>query len=211
MTYDPTTPVDLVFGKIDDLLMYGDFASCLFTATQAITKGHHILNNCENVYNDYLPLWNRIPETQKTWNRFKTHFCQAYTELEATTGQRNNQDGLRDVNFQSQIQQSHLQLQLPSPTANVILRHNMSDSNLAVFIHAAAGCPTKATFIAAIQNGNFTTWPGLNTSLIAKHLLPSIATGKGHMKQEQQRLQSTRLESPITPDLPSSEDSIVQE
>jgi len=27
MTYDPTTPVDLVFGKIDDLLMYGDFAN----------------------------------------------------------------------------------------------------------------------------------------------------------------------------------------
>ena len=31
------------------------------------------------------------------------------------------------------------------------------------------------------------------------------------MKQEQQRLQSTRFESPITPDLPSSEDNIVQE
>ena len=129
----------------------------------------------------------------------------------ALTGQRNNQDGLWDVNFQSKIQQSHPQLQLPSPTANVILRHNMSDSNLAAFLHAAAGCPTKATFIAAIQNGNFTTWPGLTTSLIAKHLLPSIATGKGHMKQEQQRLQSTRLESPITPDLPYSEDNIVQE
>ena len=47
MTYDPTTPVDLVFGKIDDLLMYGDFKNCPSTATQAITKGYHILNNCE--------------------------------------------------------------------------------------------------------------------------------------------------------------------
>ena len=75
----------------------------------------------------------------------------------------------------------------------------MSDSNLAAFLHAAAGGPTKATVLAAIQNGNFTMWPGLTPSLIAKHLLPSIATGKGHMKQEQQRLQSTRLESTITP------------
>ena len=129
----------------------------------------------------------------------------------AIIGQRNRQDGLWDVNFQSKLQQSHPQLQLPSPTANVILRHNMSDSNLAAFLHATAGCPTKTTFIAAIQNGNFTTWPGLTTSLIAKHLLPTIATGKGHMKQEQQRLKSTRLESPIIPDLPSSEDNIVQE
>ena len=64
--------------------MYGDFANCPFTATQAITKGHHILNNCGNIYDDYLRSWNRIPDTQKTWNRFKTHFRQAYTELEAT-------------------------------------------------------------------------------------------------------------------------------
>jgi len=103
----------------------------------------------------------------------------------AITGQRNKQDGLWDVNFQSQIQQSRLQLQLPSPNANVILRHNMSDSNVAAFLHTAAGCPTKATFIVAIQNGNFTTWPGLTTSL--------IATGKCHMKQEQQRLKSNQI------------------
>jgi len=52
----------------------------------------------------------------------------------ALTGQRNNQDGLWDVNFQSPIQQSQPQLHSPSPTANVILRRNMSDSNLAAFL-----------------------------------------------------------------------------
>ena len=84
MTYDPTTPVDLVVDKIDNLLMYGDFANCPFTATQAITKGYHILNNCGNIYNDYLPPWNRIHDNQKTWDHFKTHFLQVYNELEAT-------------------------------------------------------------------------------------------------------------------------------
>jgi len=54
MAYDPPTPVDLVFGKIDDLLMYGEFANCSYTATQAITKGYHILNNCGSIYNDYI-------------------------------------------------------------------------------------------------------------------------------------------------------------
>jgi len=88
ITYDPTTPVDLVFGKIDDLVMYGEFASCPYTATQAITKGYHILNNCCNIYNDYIRSWNRIQPDQKTWNqtwnRFKNHFRKAYNELEAT-------------------------------------------------------------------------------------------------------------------------------
>jgi len=28
ITYDPTTPVDLEFDKIDDLFMFGEFAQC---------------------------------------------------------------------------------------------------------------------------------------------------------------------------------------
>ena len=84
MAYDPPTPVDLVFGKIDDLVMYGEFANCPYTATLAITKGYHILNNCGNIHNDYIRSWNRIQPNQKTWNRFKNHFRQAYNKLEAT-------------------------------------------------------------------------------------------------------------------------------
>lgn len=33
MTYDPTTPIDLVFGKIDDLLMYIEFSRCAYCAS----------------------------------------------------------------------------------------------------------------------------------------------------------------------------------
>ena len=103
LTYDPTTPVDLIFGKIDDLLMYGDFANCPFTATQAITKGYHILNNCGNIYNDYLRSWNRIPDNQKTWDRFKTHFRQAYNELEATNALNIGDLGFGAANIMNEV------------------------------------------------------------------------------------------------------------
>ena len=103
MTYDPTTPVDLVFSKIDDLLMYGEFANCPFTATQAITKGYHILNNCGNIYNDYLRSWNRITDNQKTWDRFKTHFRQAYNELEATNALNISDLGYGTANVMKEV------------------------------------------------------------------------------------------------------------
>jgi len=56
-----------------------------------------------------------------------------------------SRDGLRDINFQCPIQQFQPQLQSPSPTANVILKHNIP-----AFFHATAGCPTKATFMKAM-------------------------------------------------------------
>ena len=50
------------------------------------------------------------------------------------------------------------------------------------YFHAAAGFPTKETFLEAVRAGNFTTWPGLTTTLIAKHFPDSDETQKGHMK-----------------------------
>ena len=90
----------------------------------------------------------------------------------------------------------------PAPSANVILKFDKPKSTLADYFHAAVGSPTKSSFINAINNGNFTTWPGLTTDLISKHLLPSIPTTKGHMKQEQQHLRSTRPIIKVEPEPP---------
>ena len=38
------------------------------------------------------------------------------------------------------------------------------------------------TFISEINNGSFSTWPGLKAELISKHLPKSLATAKGHNK-----------------------------
>ncbi len=77
------------------------------------------------------------------------------------------------------------------PTANALLRYDKSKSELAEYFHACCGSPTKSTFLQAIKQGNFATWPGLTHDLISKHLSPSIATSKGHLTQERQGLRST--------------------
>ena len=46
---------------------------------------------------------------------------------------------------------------------------------------------------AAIRNGHFVTWPGLEAKLIEKSLLHTVATAKGHLDQEKKNLQSTKL------------------
>ena len=135
------------------------------------------------------------------------------------TGHRNQTDGLWDVPVSSSsLQSPPIPAPMPSPTepkALVVLRYNKSDSELAAYLHSTAGCPPKSTFIQAIKNGNFTSWPGLTTDLVTKHLLPSLATAKGHIRQEPKNLRSTKLQSPTVP-LPVAikiepEDPIIQQ
>ena len=48
--------------------------------------------------------------------------------------------------------------------------------DLAMYYHCAAFPPIPTTFISAINNGIFSTWPGLTAELISKHLPKSLAT-----------------------------------
>jgi hypothetical protein len=63
--------------------------------------------------------------------------------------------------------------------------------------HALAGFPSKETFLAAVRAGNYTTWPGLTTTLIHKHYPNSDKTQKGHMKGQQKGVQSTKVLTPV--------------
>ena len=59
------------------------------------------------------------------------------------------------------------------------------------YLHKAAFCPTKTTWLKAIKAGYFTTWPGLSAKLVEKYLEPTPETLKGHMKQIRQNVRST--------------------
>ena len=61
------------------------------------------------------------------------------------------------------------------------------------FLHAAAGYPVKDTWIAAINSGNYITWPGLTAKLVRRHFPESDETQKGHMKQQRQNVRSTKI------------------
>ena len=44
---------------------------------------------------------------------------------------------------------------------NVIIHKNKTKTELAQYLHAYCFSPTQSTFIRAIKNGNFISWPGL--------------------------------------------------
>ena len=61
------------------------------------------------------------------------------------------------------------------------------------YYHAAAGFPTKRTWIAAINNDQYASWPGLTASAVAKHFPESEETAKGHMRKAKSGIRSTKV------------------
>ncbi len=66
-----------------------------------------------------------------------------------------------------------------------------------LYHHALAGFPPKKTFLAAVRAGNYTTWPGLTTTLIHKRFPDSDEAQKGHTKEQQKGVQSTKVSAPV--------------
>ena len=81
--YDPVTPVDNIFNKVEDLLEYGDLANCPYSQPQAIAKAYNLLN-ATGKFREAVKSWNRLPAIQKTWINFKQHFRDAHLELTET-------------------------------------------------------------------------------------------------------------------------------
>jgi hypothetical protein len=64
------------------------------------------------------------------------------------------------------------------------------------YLHAACVSPVKSTWIMAIKNGNFTSWPGLTEHAVEKHLSKSTSTTKGHLNQQRQNARTTKIKDP---------------
>ena len=61
------------------------------------------------------------------------------------------------------------------------------------YLHAAAGFPTKATWLKAIRRGNYNTWPLVNVKNVNKHFPESEETQQGHMRTQRQGVRSTKI------------------
>jgi hypothetical protein len=68
-----------------------------------------------------------------------------------------------------------------------------STKEVARFLHAALGNPTQATLLTAAQHGNLVTFLGLTPQSISWHFPESDKTQKGHIKQTQQGVRSTKI------------------
>jgi hypothetical protein len=74
--------------------------------------------------------------------------------------------------------------------------HAHDDNNqkdLVNYLHAACFSPVKSTWIKAIKNGFFSSWPGLNEHSVEKYLSKSTSTAKGHLNQQRQNARTTNI------------------
>jgi hypothetical protein len=75
------------------------------------------------------------------------------------------------------------------------------------YFHECCFSPVTDTWLKAIQNGHFATWPSGTVDKVRKYLSKSDATSKGHMNQIRQNIRSTQ---PAV-DHPAQEPDMVQE
>ena len=86
----------------------------------------------------------------------------------------------------------HNPVHLNNEKSNVIIKKDNKQEELAHFFHDACFSPVQSTFVKAIYNGHFVSWPGLTSKLVKHHLKPSIAATKGHINQKRQKFHSTK-------------------
>jgi hypothetical protein len=70
---------------------------------------------------------------------------------------------------------------------------NSNQKDLINYLHAACFSPVKSTWITAIKNGNFTSWPGLTEQAVEKHLSKSTSTTKVHLNQQRKNTITTKV------------------
>ena len=86
---------------------------------------------------------------------------------------------------------------LPERPPPIDAIHNVyelkTQPELVRYYHAAAGFPTKPTWIRAIKNNQYASWPGLTVDIVARHYPDSEETPKGHGRKAPSGQRSTKV------------------
>jgi DNA helicase IV len=98
---------------------------------------------------------------------------------------RNPKSRLWRVNLKQKFETKHVQCNHA--------HDNNNQKDLINYLHAACFSPVKSTWITAIKNGNFASWPGLTEHAAEKHLSKSTSTTKGHLNQQRQNDRATKI------------------
>ena len=82
----------------------------------------------------------------------------------------------------------------PSPTqatpskhaheANGVIKLECTKGELTQYYGATMFNAVKSTIIRAINRNHFTSWPGMTSKLMRKHLPQRLATAQGHLDQD---------------------------
>ena len=81
----------------------------------------------------------------------------------------------------------------PPPTDQILSAYELTTRpELIRYYHAAAGFPSKPTWVAAIKNGHYQSWTGLTAAAAAKYFPESMETWRGHGRKIRMNLRSTK-------------------
>jgi hypothetical protein len=111
-TYDPITPINVVFNAIEDLIEHSEMARCTHTMTQTINIACSILNRTTK-FRESIKIWNRLPALHKTWIALKLHFREAHDELQETGELTMGDTGYHQANLIEAIATRVAELQTP--------------------------------------------------------------------------------------------------
>ena len=105
--------------------------------------------------------------------------------------------------------QEILRAQPPPLPDNILNVYDLkTNPELIRYYHAATGFPTKPTWLKAIKNGHYKSWPGLDRTIAVKYFPESVETWKGHGRKIKSGLRSAKqpvLEDEAKPEPPTSE------
>ena len=113
----------------------------------------------------------------------------------------NSKDGLQYLNTRYQVPSTediidtpHFMLDgAPSTSEGIHHVYNLPSIKPATrYLHAAAGFPTKRTWLKAICNGSYLIWPLITVKNVNKCFPESDKTQQGHMRGQHQGVRSTK-------------------
>jgi hypothetical protein len=75
--WDPNTPFEYLVDQVEEAVEYADDGNQPFTAQQIINAAYTIVFNT-GIFFEECKHWRLLPAVDKTWDRFKEHFTDAY-------------------------------------------------------------------------------------------------------------------------------------
>jgi hypothetical protein len=108
------------------------------------------------------------------------------------TGTRDKQSNLRSVPL------NHTPLHVGLKYSAHNLYEQKSIKYIITYLLACCFSPDTDTWLNAIQNGHFETWPSVTVENVRKYLGKSDATTKGHLNQIRKNIRSTQQPEIIT-------------
>ena len=112
------------------------------------------------------------------------HDCIATFDKKSVQIHRHNKQILHGIRLPNGLWS--LPLYSPQEQANALFPEQ-TQRDLIQWLHAAAFSPSISTFLEAVEQNFFVTWPNLTPKVIRRYLKPSVATVKGHLNQQRQR------------------------